>query len=433
MSVSNIIPSPAALEACRVLESRGYPAYCVGGAVRDSLMGLTAKDWDVASAATPNDVRRFFSSSVDIGSEFGTIGAVIGTGAAREMIEITTFRSDIETDGRHAVVKFTGDLEVDLARRDLTINALAFRPATDELRDPFGGAQDMSSRTIRAVGDPAMRMLEDRLRALRAIRFAARLGFEIEPATWKAIVDSAPHLTRLSSERIHQELSKTMESLDNPSLALRLWQASGAFTAVLPALDDLDEETLRQVDALPRSSEGQGVNDRFIALFSQVRKDVASKSMLSLRASTSQTSQVLTVGEAFRTFGRALSDLARLPDEGALRRIVFQVGRPALPSLLRLLEARWVQGADAGYPSPAETRSFVAAANRISVECPLALSDLAITGAYFTIKGVKGPAVGKALARLMDAVVEDPSLNSQEALSRLADREVASYSPARKL
>ena len=145
------------------------------------------------------------------------------------MHEVTTFRRDVKTDGRHAEVEFGASLDDDLARRDFTINAIAYSPTLDEIRDPFGGRRDLARTVVRAVGDPDARMREDRLRALRAIRFAARFGFTIDPATRRAIEASAPHLGRLSPERVKQELDKTMEQVRRPSGALRIWQRHGAF------------------------------------------------------------------------------------------------------------------------------------------------------------------------------------------------------------
>ena len=154
------------------------------------------------------------------------------------MHEVTTFRRDVHTDGRHAVVEFGASLDEDLARRDFTINAIAFSPALGVLHDPFGGRDDLAQRLVRAVGDPQARMREDRLRALRAIRFAARFEFAIEPATRRAIEDSAPHLTRLSPERVKQELDKTMEQVARAGTALALWRDVGALRTLVPSLDD---------------------------------------------------------------------------------------------------------------------------------------------------------------------------------------------------
>src|ERR1051326_1489556 len=139
---------------------------------------------------------------------WGTVGGVDRDG---RMHEVTTFRRDVKTDGRHAEVQFGASLDEDLSRRDFTINAIAYSPATRELRDPFGGQQDLDRRVVRAVGDPDARMREDRLRALRAIRFSARFEFDIDAATLEAIARSAPHMGRLSAERVKQELEKTLE------------------------------------------------------------------------------------------------------------------------------------------------------------------------------------------------------------------------------
>ena len=185
------------------LEDAGFETWCVGGAVRDALLGHAHLDWDLATAAKPPEVRKLFKRTVPVGVEFGTIGVLDHDNV---MHEVTTFRKDVMTDGRHAVVEFGASLDDDLARRDYTINAIAYSPSKDEIRDPFNGRKDLEGKLIRAVGDPRDRMREDRLRALRAIRFASRFNFDIERDTWDAIVESAPELSRLSAERVKQEI-----------------------------------------------------------------------------------------------------------------------------------------------------------------------------------------------------------------------------------
>jgi tRNA nucleotidyltransferase/poly(A) polymerase len=189
--------------------------------VRDAFLGHPHLDWDLATSATPDQVRKLFRRTVPIGLEFGTVGVLDDRGT---MHEVTTFRRDVQTDGRHAVVEFGASLDDDLGRRDFTINAIAVSPSTGAIRDPFGGRMDLEKKLVRAVGVPDERMREDWLRALRAIRFAGRLGFEIEDETWKAIVRSAPHLPRLSRERVKQEIEKTMEQVRCPSHAFALWR-----------------------------------------------------------------------------------------------------------------------------------------------------------------------------------------------------------------
>src|SRR5215510_5123946 len=203
-------PPPAVLEIADKLESAGFEAWCVGGAIRDALLGHPHLDWDLATSATPGDVRELFGMrrTIPVGVEFGTVGVL---DRDNTMHEVTTFRRDVKTDGRHAEVEFGVSLDDDLARRDFTINAIAYSPSSGELRDPFGGRRDIEAKIVRAVGDPDARMSEDRLRALRGIRFAARFGFAIDPATRRAIDASAPYLGRLSPERVKQELDKTFE------------------------------------------------------------------------------------------------------------------------------------------------------------------------------------------------------------------------------
>jgi tRNA nucleotidyltransferase (CCA-adding enzyme) len=237
-------PTPSVVDIAGRLEAAGFEAWCVGGAVRDALLGGTPLDWDLATTARPDQVQALFGRkrTIPVGIEFGTVSVLDEAGVPHE---ITTFRRDVQTDGRHAVVEFGASLEDDLARRDLTINAIAFRPRTGDLRDPFGGRADLEARLVRAVGDPDARMREDRLRALRALRFAARYEFAIDPATYAAVGRSAPYLSRLSAERVQQELVKTMEQVPRPGSALRLWRETGALAVLLPALGDARSRSAR--------------------------------------------------------------------------------------------------------------------------------------------------------------------------------------------
>src|SRR5881275_1941760 len=231
------------------LERAGYETWCVGGAIRDALLGHPHLDWDLATAAKPEQVRKLFKRTVPVGVDFGTIGVLDDDNV---MHEVTTFRRDVQTDGRHAVVEFGASLDDDLARRDYTINAIAYSPSRDEVRDPYKGQEDLEGRLIRAVGDARERMREDRLRALRAIRFAARFGFDIERDTYDAIVESAPELTRLSAERVKQEIEKTMDQVRFPSKAFAMWRDTGAFGTLIPALARVSAKDLRALDHLRR-------------------------------------------------------------------------------------------------------------------------------------------------------------------------------------
>ncbi len=164
-------PPDGFLAIAERLEAGGFEAWGVGGAIRDAHMGVDRADWDIATDARPAQVRGLFPRTVPLGIEHGTVGVIAGDGT---MYEVTTFRRDVETDGRHAVVEFAESIDEDLSRRDFTINAVAWRPATGELRDPFRGLADLDRGVLRAVGDPEQRFAEDYLRVLRGLRFAGR-------------------------------------------------------------------------------------------------------------------------------------------------------------------------------------------------------------------------------------------------------------------
>ena len=174
------------------LETAGHETWCVGGALRDNLLGVPNHDFDLTTAATPDVVRKLFKRTVPVGIEHGTVAVLDDAGTPHE---VTTFRRDIQTDGRHAVVQFGVSLMDDLARRDFTVNAIAYHPLRHEWRDPFHGATDLARKQIRAVGDPNWRFQEDYLRILRALRFAAQFDFRVHPRTLDADLDTGSHGT----------------------------------------------------------------------------------------------------------------------------------------------------------------------------------------------------------------------------------------------
>lgn len=204
--MAKIIPPGHVLNIISRLEERGFEAWCVGGCVRDSLLGREPSDWDVAASSLPEETLACFPElgAVETGRAHGTIALVTGCGT----VEVTTYRVDGEYTGhrRPAGVSFSRDIGEDLARRDFTVNAMAFHPGRG-LLDPFGGRGDLSGRILRCVGEPARRFDEDALRILRGVRFAAALGFELEEASLRAALDSLGLLGELSGERIGAELT----------------------------------------------------------------------------------------------------------------------------------------------------------------------------------------------------------------------------------
>ncbi len=215
-----------AISTIRTLREHGYQAYLVGGCVRDLLLGREAADYDVATSATPDEVMRVFPETYAVGEQFGVVlvpvrdqscadvASDVSTAnlAKAKVIEVATFRSDIGySDGRHPdQVRFTKSPEEDVARRDFTINGLLFDPATSQVLDYVGGQRDLRAKVIRTIGQPEPRFAEDKLRMLRAVRFAARFGYAIEPGTFAAVQKLAPGIDQVSRERVRDELTKML-------------------------------------------------------------------------------------------------------------------------------------------------------------------------------------------------------------------------------
>ena len=417
-------PTKSVLDIARRLEAAGFEAWCVGGAIRDALLGGHPLDWDLATTATPKQVIDLFGrrKTIPVGIDFGTVSVLDGDGVPHE---ITTFRRDVRTDGRHAEVEFGVSLDDDLARRDFTINAIAYRPKTTELRDPFGGRADLAAKVVRAVGDAEQRMREDRLRALRAIRFASRFGFDIDPATRDAIDASAPFLTRLSAERVQQELVKTMEQVARPGSALRLWRESGALAVLVPALRGVDDVVLDTLDQLPRVGAGRNAPQRTVnrlaALFLDVPFADARRALSDLRVSKHQTSWAAAMAEGWQRLGRDMSAvlLAGPPTDEQVRRWVARLGRLYSGPFLRVAAARWRAERAAGRhaPTDAAVRDLHRRMRRSLYRDPIALADLRIGGDELRELGIPaGPIYAKILQALLERVLEDPARNTPDAL-----------------
>lgn len=417
-----LAPPGTVVEIARVLSDAGFETWCVGGAVRDALLGESHLDWDLATAATPAQVRRLFRRTVPVGIEFGTVG-VLDT--ENVMHEVTTFRRDVKTDGRHAVVEFGASLDDDLARRDFTINAMAYDPLGGDLRDPFEGRRDLATRVVRAVGDPDARMREDRLRALRAIRFAARFAFDIEPRTWRAVADSAPYLTRLSPERVKQEIEKTMQQVRYAGRAIRLWRDSGALAALIPALADVSDVTLESLNLLPpprNEAKPDREMQRLVALLADLAPRDAERALRDLRF---PNKTVAWVGSVLRGWtgirddvGRALSEPIG-PSDAQLRRWAGTTGRTRARTVWRLGAVRFAAERELGKPAPSANAvaSAYRRAMRIAFRDPVEIGDLAVDGDDLISAGVPaGPQIKTVLGRLLDDVLEDPARNTRDAL-----------------
>ncbi|HEX7025083.1 MAG TPA: CCA tRNA nucleotidyltransferase [Gemmatimonadales bacterium] len=375
------------VEIATTLEQAGFETWCVGGALRDRLLGHPAEDVDLATAATPDQVQRLFPKTIAVGVKYGTVGVL---DRRRVLHEVTTFRKDVETDGRHAVVAFGATLEEDLARRDFTINALAFHPVRREWRDPHEGAADLERHIVRAVGDPAVRFAEDYLRILRAIRFAARFGFEIDPGTWRAAVAGSDGLGGLSAERVRDEWFKQLGSARSLSRMLSLWRESGAARIWLPGL----------VPGYPLASDAPDPRDP-IVLTAALTADAAHV-LTRLRASNEE------VARARAMHGGPAAPESEAPRE--VRRWLSVVG-DAAADLMQLSALR--TGMRPGWADEVDgIRARGEATTR---------GQLAISGADLLAMGIPpGPELGRLLGQLLDLVLDDPARNTREQLLAMA-------------
>lgn len=400
------------------LEKAGFETWAVGGAIRDVLLGLPSGDWDLTTRARPKQIRRVFRRTVPIGIEHGTVGVLSEDGT---MFEVTTFRRDVETDGRHAVVAFADHIEEDLARRDFTINAIAWHPLREELLDPYGGLADLQAGVLRAVGDPSRRFAEDHLRVLRAIRFASRFGLEVEPGTWDALCGAVSRLGDLSAERIRDELLKVLDSDPRPSVAMGLYRSSGALGLLYPEL-----ETLAVADG-PRWSRTIGTLDRLptgrpllrlAVLLRPLSRPGIAQVLVRLRLSNAQVD---------RTARDAAAPPLPAPDRppSEFRRWLSRVGPERLSALGRMeLAAARAAVEEEGVDPWCVVASWRTARAVRAEGAPLSVSDLALDGRDLIRLGFRpGPEFGGILQDLLDWVLEDPARNVAEILEERVLRE----------
>lgn len=432
MSVVRPTAPEAVLWIARTLEGAGFDTWAVGGAIRDAVLGRASGDWDLATRARPRDVRRLFKRTVPIGVEHGTVGVLARDGT---MFEVTTFREDVETDGRHAVVAFADAIDDDLARRDFTINAIAWHPLRNELHDPFDGAGDLDRRVLRTVGVAADRFREDYLRVLRAIRFAGRFGLEIEADTWSALRSVVDRLPNLSPERIRDELLKILGADPSPSRALEMCAESGVLRVLFSELEELrDATTLRDRRSAPDVPPAPdawastlGVVDRLplgrpylrlAALLRPLPGDQVAAFLLRLRLSNANTDEVAR-----------LADAAPLPEAGepdaAYRRWLSRHGGHRLNAVARLDLATARAESERGGGAPSRCATVVRAWRRAREirerKPPLRVADLAIDGRGLARLGLRpGPRFGEILDSLLDWVLDDPARNEPGALEARA-------------
>ena len=390
------------------LRAHGYEAFAVGGCVRDTMLGRTPGDWDITTSARPEQVKAVFRHTVDTGLQHGTVTVLKDhTG-----YEVTTYRIDGEyEDGMHPKsVEFTAELREDLRSRDFTINAMAYSHETGVV-DLFGGMEDLKQGVIRCVGNPVDRFTEDALRILRAIRFSAQLGFEIEEGTRDALALIAPNLKNVSKERIMTELTKLL--LSSHPERMRLVFETGMSPYIAEHFDEAvtdweqAEEFLRAAGELLPETKAV----RWAAFLKELAPKEAAGIMTALKSDNDTRDRVRTLTD---WFDRPIS-----PEHAGVRRAMSAMTDEEFDDLLRLREVAWtVRHSRSGDP-----RVLAALRDEIRArgDC-IRLKDLAVTGRDLIEAGIRpGKQLGQILGDLFACVLEEPEKNRKETLLDMVD------------
>ena len=409
---------PGAAALLNALHAAGYAAYAVGGCVRDSLLGRTAHDWDLCTSALPQQVMELFGAAqcIPTGLQHGTVTIKYGG----QLYETTTFRTEGSyTDGRHPdEVQFVPDVREDLARRDFTINAMAYNEA-EGLVDPFGGQKDLQNGLLRAVGEPQQRFTEDALRILRLYRFAARFGFALDAATARAARQLAPHLDCISAERIQEELAKLLAA-PQPGAYLE----PAVLAVVLPELTPAALEAAKPVvDACPAGEENLPV--RWAALLGALGETDTRRVLKRLRCSNACIEETAILVR--ETAGQGVCEEkapAHAPvhaGEVAIRRLLGRYGLCTVERLCALCAALHPQNAPACTFAAQRARQLDAD----GVCCRV--SQLAVNGRDLMAAGIPaGPALRRVLEALLDGVIRAEYPNEKPALLAAAQKIIAS-------
>ena len=428
---------PGAARILRVLEDHGYEAFVVGGCVRDSLLGRNPNDWDITTSALPLQVKALFRRTIDTGLKHGTVTILMDG----EPFEVTTYRVDGEyLDGRHpSEVTFTASLQEDLQRRDFTINAMAYSEKKG-LQDLFGGLPDLETGLIRAVGDPAKRFGEDALRIMRAVRFAAQLGYEVEADTVQAMKELAPTLSKISAERIAAELEKLLVS-PHPE-KLKMAYECGITAVILPEFDRCMETAQNNphhkysVGEHTIVSIGNARPDRILR-YTMLMHDMGKPSCKTTdeqgidhfyghqEVSAQMANDILRRLKSDNETRRSVSKLVRYHDltcgltGKSVRKAISLIGEDLFPLYLEVKDADTRAQSDFRFQEKMDYLEEVRLLYRKILEegdC-LSLKDLAVNGKDLIAAGMKpGREIGEVLEAMYRDVIDDPEHNNKEYL-----------------
>lgn len=402
---------PLAIEVCSILQKNGYQSFIVGGCVRDLLLGVKPKDWDITSDATPEQVIELFPKTIPTGLQHGTVTVVMGEGVENHF-EVTTFRVEGQyKDGRRPEsVSFVKNIEQDLARRDLTINAIAFDPVTNKLMDPFDGVGAIEHQMIEAVGYPTARFQEDGLRIMRVARFAARFGWSITASTEDGMKASLDTLKKVSKERISDELSKTLMAT-YPSYGVQTLMECGALDVACPLLAGhaLPHLSFPISKKHPKEFPFGDLETRLAFLYDRLPSKLVEQELIELKFSNKEIKRVIFLLETHSHFlmfqqSKSVSSyrkfIARLKNEG------LDFWAHTLEQFIGLAEALEI-------PARAALEPYK------DVRVPFR-NELAINGNDLMEIGIKpGPQIKSLLEMSYSDVLEHPEHNYKDYLIHL--------------
>ena len=381
-----------------ILTQNGYEAYAVGGCVRDSILGRVPGDWDITTSALPQQVKTLFRRTIDTGIQHGTVTIMLG----KNGYEVTTYRIDGKyEDSRHPEsVEFTPNLEEDLKRRDFTINAMAYNDENG-IVDIFGGIDDIRNRIIRCVGNAHDRFTEDALRILRAVRFSAQLGFEIDKATKEAARELAPTLVKISRERIHTELNKLLLS-DNPDYFSVVYEL-GVMKVIISELEGVNSGDIDRLKVLIKRTK-PCLPERYASLLSIIGKDKTRAVLKGLKLDNATISMAVKLVE-YLGITPALT-------EPQMRHYINEVGKE---DALRVIDFNLAFASEGEYKGYTDMRNICVTVLERG-DCT-SLKELRITGKLLMNSGFEaGKQLGGLLEELLLEVLDNPALNDTEYL-----------------
>lgn len=432
------------------LQAAGYDAYAVGGCVRDSLLKRIPDDWDITTSALPSQVKKLFKRTIDTGIQHGTVTILLPAEAEEnakwETYEVTTYRVDGEyEDSRHPKeVTFTPDLCEDLKRRDFTINAMAYNK-TAGLVDEFDGIGDLGRGIVKAVGNPAERFTEDALRMMRAVRFAAQLGYEVETNTKEAIQKLAGDLTKISAERIQVELVKLVSS--NHPECMRLLYETGITGVIFPEFNkametgqnnphhkfSVGEHTLKSMSCI-ESDKVLRLTMLFHDIGKPVVKTVGDDGFDHFHNHNEISAQMAQrVLKRLKFDNDTIDKVCRLvlfhdykiePHKKYVRRAIYRIGEDIFSMLFKVKHADVMAQSDFMRSEKLEEIRVIKGLYKDVIEAKecVSIKDLEINGKDLLQLGLKGPQIGSALKEMLEEVLEDSNKNKREHLLECAEK-----------